>query len=165
MVTNRQILEVTDRIVQHFKPHQVILFGSRAYGRPHKDSDVDLLVIMPCRGRNLELTVDILMKAEPPFPIDLLVYRPAEAARRYREFDPVIRWAFDDGKVLYDWHGRAMGSEGRRRFRVGDRAPGCEKARSTIRFAYAHSSAPKSSSKPRLFVEEWHRRTRMIWSN
>ena len=45
MVTMRQILEVTDRIVEHFKPHKVILFGSRAYGRPTRDSDVDFLVI------------------------------------------------------------------------------------------------------------------------
>lgn len=37
---------VSDQIVQAFGPEQIILFGSHAYGTPHADSDVDLLVIM-----------------------------------------------------------------------------------------------------------------------
>jgi predicted nucleotidyltransferase len=33
-------------VAERFKPEKIILFGSHAYGRPHKDSDVDILVIM-----------------------------------------------------------------------------------------------------------------------
>jgi hypothetical protein len=36
------------------------------------------------------------------FPLDLLAREPADAARRYAEGDPVIRDAFDHGKVLYE---------------------------------------------------------------
>ena len=32
---------------ERFQPRKIILFGSYAYGKPHNESDVDLLVIMP----------------------------------------------------------------------------------------------------------------------
>lgn len=38
---------VTQRLVAEFQPEQVWLFGSHAWGQPHDDSDVDLLVIVP----------------------------------------------------------------------------------------------------------------------
>ena len=33
-------------IAERFQPDKIILFGSYAYGKPHEESDVDLLVIM-----------------------------------------------------------------------------------------------------------------------
>jgi predicted nucleotidyltransferase len=38
--------EVTQRLVAEFRPEQVILFGSHAWGRPDRGSDVDLMVIV-----------------------------------------------------------------------------------------------------------------------
>ena len=46
--------EITMRIIRRYahgggaiRPDKIILFGSQAYGTPHEDSDVDILVIMP----------------------------------------------------------------------------------------------------------------------
>jgi len=39
--------EIVERIVRGFDPLKIILFGSRARGEAHPDSDVDLLVILP----------------------------------------------------------------------------------------------------------------------
>jgi len=111
------MLDVAERIVRHFKPHKVILFGSRAYGRPHRDSDVDLIVIMPYRGRPLPQTLKILSKSDPPFAIDLLLYRPGEFRERYRQYDPFVRHAVDRGKVLYDRRSQRVGAEGGGRLR------------------------------------------------
>lgn len=36
----------TQRLVTEFQPEQVWLFGSHAWGKPHADSDVDLLVVV-----------------------------------------------------------------------------------------------------------------------
>ena len=36
-------------MAQRFEPEKIILFGSRAYGTPHADSDADILVVMPAR--------------------------------------------------------------------------------------------------------------------
>ena len=38
--------EITRRLVAEFRPEQIILFGSHAWGTPNEDSDVDLLVIV-----------------------------------------------------------------------------------------------------------------------
>ncbi|MBE7500407.1 MAG: nucleotidyltransferase domain-containing protein [Verrucomicrobiales bacterium] len=37
----------TERLVDEFHPDEVWLFGSHAWGTPHEDSDVDLMVIVP----------------------------------------------------------------------------------------------------------------------
>lgn len=37
----------TQRLVAEFQPEQVWLYGSHAWGDPHDDSDVDLLVVVP----------------------------------------------------------------------------------------------------------------------
>lgn len=37
----------TRRLVAEFQPEQVWLYGSHAWGHPHDDSDVDLLVVVP----------------------------------------------------------------------------------------------------------------------
>ncbi len=43
-----QLLQTaTQRLVTEFQPEQVWLYGSHAWGTPHDDSDVDLLVVVP----------------------------------------------------------------------------------------------------------------------
>ena len=37
-------------VAERFHPDKIILFGSHAYGKPHADSDVDILVVIPCRN-------------------------------------------------------------------------------------------------------------------
>jgi predicted nucleotidyltransferase len=38
--------KVVDRLKAEFQPEQIFLFGSHAWGTPHEDSDVDLMVIV-----------------------------------------------------------------------------------------------------------------------
>ncbi len=45
---DKSLLETaTRRLVVEFQPEQVWLYGSHAWGNPHDDSDVDLLVVVP----------------------------------------------------------------------------------------------------------------------
>ena len=50
MVDVPQIQHLAEHIADCFRPEQIILFGSYAYGSPTDDSDVDLLVVMPARN-------------------------------------------------------------------------------------------------------------------
>lgn len=104
MVDEQSIRTLSESIVQEFHPERIILFGSYATGRPSPDSDVDLLVILPFEGRNLTKSLEILNRTNPQFPLDLLARTPEDTARRYREGDPLIREALDNGKVLYERH-------------------------------------------------------------
>src|SRR5438445_6054301 len=69
-VTMRVIQRYARAIAQEFDPDQIILFGSYAYGTPHEDSDVDLLVIMPARNQH-DQAVRIRYRLAAPFPVDL----------------------------------------------------------------------------------------------
>lgn len=40
------VKEMVDRIVAEFHPRRVYLFGSRAWGTPSADSDIDLMVVV-----------------------------------------------------------------------------------------------------------------------
>lgn len=80
MVTVQQIQEIGRRIGQEFEPERVILLGSFARGTPSADSDVDLLVILPFEGTPFRKALEILNRADPRFPVDLIVRRPEDTA-------------------------------------------------------------------------------------
>jgi predicted nucleotidyltransferase len=42
-----QVYEIRDRILDCVEAEQIFLFGSYAYGTPHKDSDYDFYVVLP----------------------------------------------------------------------------------------------------------------------
>src|SRR5262245_62044889 len=69
------------QIAKQFRPEKIILFGSYAYGEPHQDSDVDLLVVMPARDHHSQ-AVKIRLAITVPFPVDLLVRTPKRLRER-----------------------------------------------------------------------------------
>jgi len=102
MVKRTQIREYANTIGREFRPEQVILFDSYARGGASDDSDVDILVIMDHdRPRNVDQAIAIRLKADAPFPMDLLVKRPVEVAERLALKDTFLRGVLADGKVLY----------------------------------------------------------------
>ncbi len=105
MIATKEIDELSGRIAREFDPERIILFGSYAYGTPAEDSDVDLLVVMPFEGSSLRKALEILDTLNPSFCVDVVVRAPDDAARRYAEYDPLIREAVDRGKVLYERNG------------------------------------------------------------
>ena len=72
----KMIGEMVNRIVEHFDPEKIILFGSSARGDAGPDSDVDLLVVMPvrCSKRKKQLEVS-LPRQEPGASLDTSVNR------------------------------------------------------------------------------------------
>lgn len=101
LVTREALLAFTNRLVDHFAPEKVILFGSQARGEARWDSDADILVVMPFEGSSLEQRLTMLELAAPAFPVDLLLCRPEAAVQRYGWGDPFIREALDHGEVLH----------------------------------------------------------------
>jgi predicted nucleotidyltransferase len=91
MADEQTIHDLCNLIVQEFRPERIILFGSYADGNPTPDSDVDILVVLPFEGKNFSKSLEILNRANPAFPIDLLARRPDDTEWRYREGDPLIR--------------------------------------------------------------------------
>jgi predicted nucleotidyltransferase len=108
------------QIAERFQPEKIILFGSYAYGEPHAESDVDLLVIMPAH--------DVIAKAirigasfERAFSHSIIVRTPKQIERGLK--DPNDRdWflyeVMTKGKVLYEAPHGAVGAQGGRRHPV-----------------------------------------------
>ena len=84
------------------------MFGSYAYGEPTRDSDVDILIIMPFEGKSIYKSVEISSAFDYDFPLDLLVRRPEDIEWRYRDGDPIVKPALDKGIVLYEKTDRAV---------------------------------------------------------
>src|SRR5205823_9051100 len=80
----RVIRRFARQVAERFRPDKIILFGSYAYGAPHADSDVDILVIMPAQNQ-LDQAVKIELACDPPFPLDIIVRTPRNMQWRLAE--------------------------------------------------------------------------------
>ena len=97
-------------VAERFQPEKIILFGSYAYGTPHANSDVDILVVMPARSMT-EQAVRIQMAIEAPFAMDLLVRTPQFIERREKLGDSFLKEISTQGKLLYAKRNAGMGSQ------------------------------------------------------
>ena len=97
-VARRQIEAYCRVVAREFKPEKIILFGSYAYGKPTLNTDVDLVVVMPCRGREVDQAIQILRRVGAPFPMDLLVWKPG----KYSPLQSFNHEVLTQGKVMYE---------------------------------------------------------------
>jgi predicted nucleotidyltransferase len=91
------------RIVDQFRPERIILFGSRARGTAERDSDIDLLVVMPVKGsrRDQRLAIRMALR-DVSIPKDVLVVTPREWDIQ-RDIPGTLVWpARREGVVLYE---------------------------------------------------------------
>jgi predicted nucleotidyltransferase len=102
MVARKQINRYVREIAVRFRPRQVILFGSYAYGKPTVNSDVDLLVVMPHKAHPALQAAEIRKTVRAGFPLDLVVRSPDEVRRRLDMGDPFVREVMDKGQSLYE---------------------------------------------------------------
>ncbi len=114
-VPKRVICRFANEVAKRFQPDKIILFGSHAYGTPHADSDVDILVVMPARNE-LGQAMRIRLSVEYHFPLDLLVRTPKNLAWRLADGDCFLKEIIAKGKVLYEKDNPRVGAKGRSRF-------------------------------------------------
>lgn len=110
-ITLAAIRKFAQRIGERFAPDRIILFGSFAYGEPHDDSDVDLLVVIPCKNE-ISQAIRIRMALDAPFPMDLIVRTPSRLEQRIRDGDWFLREVVEKGIVLYAKADTRMAAEG-----------------------------------------------------
>ena len=102
MIEMDRIESLSNRIAEEFRPDRIILFGSYAYGEPTDDSDVDLLVIMPFRGKSVYKAAEILTRMEPKFSVDILVRTSSQVRKRVAMDDWFMQEIVAHGRVLYE---------------------------------------------------------------
>ena len=98
------LYEITQRLVEQFKPEQIILFGSQVWGAPTSNSDIDLMVIISQSNLSdyersvlghrclsgLDIAKDIVVRTRAEFDF----FKEVRASLEYK--------LAHQGKVLYD---------------------------------------------------------------
>jgi predicted nucleotidyltransferase len=137
------IRQFAREVARRIKPEKIILFGSHAYGRPHADSDVDILVIMPARNE-IDQAVRIDRAVDPLFPLDLMVCTPKNIAWRLKEGDSFLHEVMTRGQVLYEKADGAMDAKGGNPTTPWPGSSRTQAIHITMRSAFMHSSVPRS---------------------
>lgn len=101
-IPNSVIRELARRIAEQFNPEKIILFGSYARGNPHPESDVDLLVVMDTKLKEVQQSIQICQQIEYGFGLDLIVYTPRHLRQRLKMGDWFVRDVLEEGKILYE---------------------------------------------------------------
>ncbi len=99
----KEIRRIVSVIVKKHNPEKVYLFGSFAWGRPRRDSDLDFLVvkkgIKSMRRAALDIDRDFL---DRKMAMDIIVYSPDFLRKRLFLEDPFAEKIVAQGKILYE---------------------------------------------------------------
>jgi len=102
-VNQQKIAEAVQLLIKERRPEKVILFGSYARGAAAKDSDVDLLVIVPEVENKFREMIHLRRLLRPlKIPIDVLVFSEKDVHDWGSLPGTVLYWALKEGKVLYE---------------------------------------------------------------
>ena len=97
------LAQIVERILRTASPQRILLFGSRARGDCHPDSDYDLLVIQdsdqPRYRRSGPLYAAL---ATLPVEVEIMVYTPAEVHDWSAVPEAFVTTAIREGKLLYE---------------------------------------------------------------
>ena len=112
-ITNELIAEIIRRLVVSLDPEEIILFGSYAWGTPHKYSDLDLCVIVKdgipefdriewgVRALNVldDLMVDVDVLIKTRLDVETFKTVPASLTRKIVESGKLL---YGQGKTYFD---------------------------------------------------------------
>lgn len=101
-VTEELLDEMVKKIVSHFYPEKIILFGSHAWGMPDIESDVDLLIIQESNLRPARRSAQISSACRPRgLSVDFLVKTPSEIKHQLQIGNPFLKRILEQGRILY----------------------------------------------------------------
>ncbi len=103
MISDETLSKVRERLVDGFHPEKILLFGSPAMGTADDRSDVDILVVCIFKGKRRHLMLEMdraLGGLDNAF--DVLILTPEEFQRDSLIPGTVGRYAYKEGKVLYE---------------------------------------------------------------
>jgi predicted nucleotidyltransferase len=106
MAENRDdvISEVVRRLVEHYRPERIYLFGSSARGEARPDSDLDFLVVLPDntpRERLFDGSVYQRLRGIP-FAVDVIPFRRRTFEERSGWLMSLPAIALREGTLRYE---------------------------------------------------------------
>lgn len=98
----KEIQNMVQMIVADYQPEKIILFGSYAWGKPDKTSDLDFFIVKDTKmaRRDRFVAVSRILK-DRNIATDIFVRTPVEVKKRIDLGDFFVKRIFSEGKVLY----------------------------------------------------------------
>lgn len=97
-----ELTRFVDMVVREFSPHQIILFGSMAEGKPRLWSDIDIVVVRETDKNFIDRAMEIRDKFRTRVGLDLLVYTPEEFRQMCADRIFFQQEIIKKGKTLYE---------------------------------------------------------------
>lgn len=103
MISKQTINFIKDKLIKVYNPVQIYLFGSYAWGKPTKDSDLDLLIIV---SRSTKHTYERAVKGYRALrgmtvSKDILVLTKREFEESAEDITTLCYKTKHEGKLLY----------------------------------------------------------------
>lgn len=92
-------------LAEGYQPELIVLFGSLAWGEPHPDSDIDLLIVAESAETPLERRIRarrLAAHTHDRIPFSPLVLTPDELQQRLAMNDPFYHKILEQGERLYE---------------------------------------------------------------
>ena len=99
-----ELNKLTELIIKAIPVEQIYLFGSYAYGKPHKDSDLDLYVVLKdevsMRDLDAGLQISMAIARKKSMPVDIIVKKKKDFINRLNDMT-IERIVNRDGVRIY----------------------------------------------------------------
>ena len=96
--------KLKELIINAIPVEQIYLFGSYAYGTPHKDSDLDLYVVLkddfPLRDLDAGLQISMAIARKKSMPVDIVAKKKKDFVNRLDDIT-LERIVHRDGVRIY----------------------------------------------------------------
>lgn len=98
-----ELLRIVTKLVAEYQPEKIILFGSLAQGKVHKESDIDLVIIKKTKKRFWDRQKEVSQLFWSQAACDFLVYTPEEWEQASNDGRPFFTEEIQEkGKVVYE---------------------------------------------------------------
>lgn len=98
------IQEVLTRLIKTYQPVAIYLFGSYAWGKPDKDSDIDFFIIINTSNLNKadRIRMGLAELMDIRMPVDILVFTRDEVEARKYHPSTLTHKVISSGVKLYE---------------------------------------------------------------
>ena len=101
-VTDEHVAEAIRRIVAQADPLQILVFGSRARGDHHENSDLDLAVVLDCEPEEVNKRLPYEVLSGLKMELDMVRVSKEEYDLYRPWLNSIYNYIDQEGVVLYD---------------------------------------------------------------
>lgn len=101
---NPKIKKIIQKIAENYKPESIYIFGSYAWGKPTKDSDLDLFIIKDTDEWFFKRSVEVKkpLLSDYSMAMDVFVLNHKEIKKSLKQGNIFINKILSNGKKVYE---------------------------------------------------------------